>query len=78
MPDGYVGELNWVAERLGGEDSEAVRSKYSEGHAVMGSFEKGKGEVFTTGCTDWAYGLRQADVSQITQNVVSRFMRRGR
>ena len=74
MPDGYIGELNWVARRLGGEDTEAVRAQYSEGHAVMGNFSKGEGEVFTTGCTDWAYGLKQPDVSQITRNVIDRFL----
>ena len=74
MPDGYIGELNWVAERLGGEDTEAVRAQYAEGHAVMGTFTKGKGQVFTTGCTDWAYGLKQPDVSRITRNVIDRFM----
>jgi len=76
MPEGYIGELNWVAERLGGEDTEVVRAQYAQGHAVMGSFMKGKGEVFTTGCTDWAYGLKQPDVSRITRNVIDRFMKR--
>jgi hypothetical protein len=76
LDESYVGELNWVAERLGGEDTELVRAKYSEGHAVMGSFSRGKGSVFTTGCTDWAYGLGQPDVSRVTLNVVDRFLRR--
>jgi|TARA_B110000263_G_C15250125_1_gene483685 hypothetical protein len=32
-----------------------------------------KGEVFTTGCTDWAYGLKDKDVAQVTSNVIDRF-----
>ena len=76
MPDGYIGELNWVATRLGGEDTESIRAKYADGHAVMGVFPKGEGEVFTTGCTDWAYGLKQHDVSTVTRNVIGRFLGR--
>ena len=76
MPDGYIGELNWVAARLGGEDTESMRTQFAEGHAVMGIFSKGKGEVFTTGCTDWAYGLGQPDVSTVTRNVINRFLGR--
>ena len=76
MPDGYIGELNWVATRLGGEDTESIRAKYADGHAVMGVFPRGKGEVFTTGCTDWAYGLKQQDVSTVTRNVIDRFLDR--
>jgi len=70
-----VGELNWVAERLGGADTPANREKYAHGNAVMGSFERGAGEVFTTGCTDWAFGLDDPAVSRITRNVIDRFLR---
>jgi len=76
LDDDYVGELNWVAERIAGADTEENRQKYAEGHAVLGTFKRGKGEVFTTGCTDWAYGLDQADVSTVTRNVMQRFLRR--
>ena len=60
LHDSYIGELNWVAERLGGGDTAANRARFEKGHAVMGTFRRGKGEVFTTGCTDWAYGLQCA------------------
>ncbi len=73
MPDSYVGELNWVAQRLGGADTEEIREKFAHGRAVMGSFAKGKGEVFTSGCTDWAYGLDDASVARVTKNILSRF-----
>ena len=72
----YVGELNWVAERLTGEDTPEARARFAYGSAVMGSFTRGKGEVFTTGCTDWAYGLGDAAVARVTRNVLRRFLRR--
>ena len=70
LPDTYVGELNWVAERLGGSDTPANRAKFGSGRAVMGCFTRGKGSVFTVGCTDWAYGLVDPLVSQVTRNVI--------
>ena len=36
----------------------------------MGTFQRGQGNVFTTGCTDWAYGLSDPQVAQITKNVL--------
>ena len=80
-PDGlhesYIGELNWVAERLGGSDTPENRARFEQGHAVMGTFRRGKGEVFTTGCTDWAYGLHCDDVATVTRNLLRRFTGRG-
>ncbi len=72
LPDTYVGELNWVAERLGGADTPENRSKYGSGRAVMGCFERGAGSVFTAGCTDWAYGLVDERVSQVTRNIIGK------
>ena len=72
LPDSYIGELNWVAERLGGADTEENRRRYAHGNAVMGTYTRGQGTVFTTGCTDWAYGLDDATVSMITSNVVAK------
>ena len=73
LHDSYIGELNWVAERIGGEDSPAIRHQFENGNAVMGTFRKGRGEVFTAGCTDWAYGLQDSCVSRVTENVLKRF-----
>ncbi len=67
-------ELNWVAERLGGADTPENRERFAHGHAVMGSFQRGRGEVFTTGCTDWAFGLDDPAVSRVTRNVIDRFL----
>ena len=73
VAENYIGELNWVAERIGGADTPEVRKRFSDGHAVLGTFKKGKGEVFTVGCTDWAYGLSDRNVSRVTKNVLNRF-----
>ena len=70
LRDDYVGELNWVAERVFGEDSADNRALLQTGYAVMGTFQRGQGTVFTTGCTDWAYGLSDPQVAQITKNVL--------
>lgn len=75
LSDNYVGELNWVAQRLGGADTEEQRARFANGAAVMAGFTRGQGEVFTVGCTDWAYGLGDPDVSRITRNVINRALR---
>ena len=62
-----------MAERLAGEDTAQTRRRFEFGNAVLGSFARGRGEVFTTGCTDWAYGLTDADVARVTRNVLQRF-----
>lgn len=75
LADNYIGELNWVAERIGGADTPENRERFTAGHAVMGSFRRGNGEVFTSGCTDWAYGLRDSQVAKVTNNVLTRFIK---
>lgn len=72
LPNSYVGELNWVAERLAGADTAENRARFAFGSAVLGAFERGDGHVFTTGCTDWAYGLDHHDVATVTRNVLAR------
>lgn len=76
LRDDYVGELNWVTRRIEGEESAANIERYGNGHAVMGTMHKGKGRVFTTGCTDWAYGLDEPDVARVTRNVIDAFSSR--
>jgi len=72
LDDSYVGELNWIAERLAGADTAENRDRFAMGYAVMGSFTLAKGAVFTVGCTDWAYGLKDPSVSRVTENVMNR------
>ena len=74
MDDSYIGELNWVAERIGGADTAENRERFAHGRAVLGAFRRGQGEVFTSGCTDWAYGLVHDDVATVTSNVLERFV----
>ena len=71
---GYIGELNWVAQRLGGADTPEIRERFAHGAAVMGTFRRGRGEVFTSGCTDWAFGLNDPEISAVTRNVMGRFL----
>ena len=73
LHESYIGELNWVAERLGGGDTAENRERFGLGRAVMGSFKQGRGEVFTSGCTDWAYALGEPAVATVTRNVLDRF-----
>ncbi|CAA9329238.1 MAG: hypothetical protein AVDCRST_MAG36-832 [uncultured Nocardioidaceae bacterium] len=70
------GDLEWFAEAVFGRaDEDAVR-RLAHNHAVLGSFTRG-GTVFTTGGTDWAYGLAGGDpvVQQVTRNVLDRLGR---
>jgi hypothetical protein len=69
-------DARFVAERLfDGDIERALR-----GHATMGSFRRGRGEVFTAGTTEWAWGLATGDafVDRITRNVLTRAERVGR
>jgi hypothetical protein len=71
--DGEVpAELEVVAEQIGGDLRPETIARFAWGHCVMGTFSRG-GTVFTTGCTDWAYGLgHDAQVDRVTTNVLAR------
>jgi hypothetical protein len=64
-------ELEFHARRLLGEDSAAAQARLRHGHAVLGCYTRG-GTVVTTGCTEWAYGLDDAVVAQVTRNIIGR------
>lgn len=66
-------ELEFVAARMLGAASPENVAKLAHGHAVMGVYTRG-GTVFTSGCTDWTYGLAGGDplVERITRNVLDR------
>ena len=68
-------QLPVVAKIAYGSDSEAAQARMLRGHAVMASFQRGKGEVFNAGTTEWAHGLAAGDpfVTRITRNVLARF-----
>jgi len=68
-------QLDVVAKIAFGDDSAASQARVMRGHAVMGSFRRGAGEVFNAGTTEWAHGLAAGDpfVTRITRNVIERF-----
>jgi hypothetical protein len=63
-------ELEFHARRLLGDDSPANCDRLRHGHAVLGTFTR-NGTVVSVGCTEWAYGLGDAAVAQVTRNVLS-------
>jgi hypothetical protein len=58
-------------------DEESV-ARHSRGSGMIVSFRMGAGEVFTAATCEWVNGLKGRDfyTSQITKNVLDRFMRR--
>jgi len=73
-----IGELQETAAILFGDPSPAGTDRITNGHAVLGTYERDGGIVFTTGCTDWTFGLAGGDpaVQLITANVLDRLGRR--
>ncbi|HVK80297.1 MAG TPA: DUF4350 domain-containing protein, partial [Verrucomicrobiae bacterium] len=66
-------KLDVIAKVVYGEDTPENQAKILKGHAILGSFKRGKGEVFNTGTTEWAHGLADPFIAKITKNVLSRF-----
>jgi hypothetical protein len=68
-----LGDLEYFAEWLYGTTESADARRIGHGNAVLGISEA-EGTIFTTGSTDWAYGLRYRDpmIERITLNVLSR------
>jgi hypothetical protein len=70
------GDLEWIAEILLGPDaSDDDVAALGRGRAIVGTFRRGAGEVFTAGTADWAYGLdADATVQTVTRNVLTRYL----
>lgn len=68
-------QLDVLAKVAHGADDAATQARTLRGHAVMASFQRGEGEVFNAGSTEWAHGLAAGDpfVERITRNVLKRF-----
>jgi hypothetical protein len=65
------GELEHAAAAVFGESWPSEIHRLEHNHAVLGVFTaRGGGTVFNAGVTDWAYGLADADVEQVTRNVL--------
>lgn len=70
------GELEHAAAAVFGGGWEANAYRMEHNHAVLGAFTTpGGGIVFNAGVTDWAYGLGDGTVEQITRNVLRRLSR---
>ena len=72
-PEGSLSDVEVVALQVAGDMAPETIARFKHGHAVMGSFtSSGGGVVFTSGTTDWTYGLADPHVSKITSNVINR------
>jgi hypothetical protein len=78
-PGGFLavgdGDLAFATRALFGADTPEGRARIRRGAAVMTWMEKGAGEVFCGGSTEWPYALSQAEpaVERVVANVLSRF-----
>lgn len=72
------GDLEFVAERIYGDNTEQNRKRVLNGNAVMLTcrpYGETGGEVVTVGTTDWVFGLADDEaVATVTANVLNRFM----
>jgi hypothetical protein len=72
------GDLEFIASRVFGGLDPGSLAKARYGNSVMlvtRPFGEAGGEVVTIGSTDWIYGLNDPAVSQVTRNVLSRYVR---
>jgi hypothetical protein len=65
------GDLEETAAAVFGEATPQAIAHLAHNHAVMGLYTRG-GTVFTSGATDWAYGLAGHDpvITQVTRNLL--------
>lgn len=78
---GFLGseDAEYVASVLRGRsDADAIEAT-KRGCGMIVSFRKGRGQVFHAGTCDWIMGLtrRDAMVTQVTRNVLNRFLASG-
>lgn len=69
-----MGDLEFTVQTLLGAVTPEGIARFTNGHAVMGTFRHpGGGTVFNAGTADWAYGLdRDPIVQRVTENVMTR------
>ena len=70
------GDLAFATEALLGKDTPDGRDRIRHGSAVITHMQKGRGEVFCAGTTEWCHALAQGDQQTeiITRNVLDRFL----
>ena len=73
MPEDRPSEAEFISWRVLGDYGPATLARLRHGHAVMGVHRPG-GTVFTTGCTEWVWGLANGDptIDRITRNLIDR------
>lgn len=71
-------DLDFAAGRIYGSASAENKARLAHGQAVMGVYSNG-GTVFTSGCTEWVFGLTGGDplIERITRNVLDRLATAG-
>jgi hypothetical protein len=76
---GARSEIEFHAWRALGDDTTATVERLRHGHAVMGIHEPG-GTVFTSGCTEWAWGVAGHDpvIEPVTRTLLDRLGGAGR
>jgi hypothetical protein len=69
------GELECASMAVFADTSPAHLAELSDGHAVLGIFQKGDGTLVNAGVIDWVLGLGDPVVERITRNVIERLSR---
>ena len=69
-------DCSFRAELLHGEVNRQTMALAARGSGMIVTFPRGKGEVFHAGSVEWVAGLirRDAQVEQVTRNVLSRYL----
>jgi len=77
LPEDGPSEGEFIAWRVLGDWSPETVARLRHGHAVMGVHQPG-GTVFTSGCTEWVWGLVADDpvIDRVTRNLLDRLGRR--
>jgi hypothetical protein len=70
------GDLAFATEALLGQDTPENRDRLRYGSAVITAMDKGEGEVFCAGTTEWCFALAtgHTQCQIITRNVLDRFL----
>jgi hypothetical protein len=76
-PEDGPSEAEFIAWRVLGDHEPATVARLRHGAAVMGVHRPG-GTVFTSGCTDWVWGLVARDpvIERVTRNLLDRLATR--
>jgi hypothetical protein len=72
-PEGSLSDIEVVALQVAGDLAPESLARFAHGHAVMGAYTSAAGgTVFTSGTTDWIYGLADVQVARVTRNLIDR------